>query len=269
MEQAPTPSIPASGPTLQSQPAGAPTLRTPRKRETHWLEAITFGAFAIAFGFFEYAMQARGFSAGQADIWIRIRMASFTGATLIGLALLSSVVFRLFPRTAQYWRVRRYLGVWGVIYVYLHVIFVYTYYEFDLTQIYPTWNPFDNPKVFGLIATPIFLAMALTSSDWAMDYLTPRRWKFLHRFVYVAYLASVFHYISMNPDALMTLPGALLLIVTVLTIVGHTYLFFRIAIRKRFRSVGSLVGLIIITTALVVGWKVYVETVGPFLQSLN
>ncbi len=228
-----------------------------------------FSFLAVAFGFFEYIMQARIYSAGQAGIWILIRTASFTGATLIGFALLSSVIFRLFPRTARFWRARRYLGVWGVLYVYTHIIFVYIYYKFDLSQIYSTLNPFDNPKVFGLIAAPIFLAMALTSSDWAMDVLTPRRWKFLHRFVYVAYLASVFHFISVNPSALVSVPGALLLIVTVLTIIGHTYLFFRIAIRKRFRSVGSIVGLIIISSALVIGWKVYLDSVAPFLKSLD
>ncbi len=240
-----------------------------KKRETHWLEALLFSIFAIAFGFFQYAMQARVYSVGQDDIWTYIRTASFAGATLIGFALLSSVIFRLFPRTAQYWRVRRYLGVWGCIYVYIHIVSVYIYYEFDLSQIYPTLNPLDNPKVFGLIAAPIFLAMALTSSDRAMDFLTPRRWKMLHRFVYVAYLASVFHYISINPQVLVSIPGALLLTVTALTIVGHTYLFFRTAIRKRFRSVGSVVGLMIITSAIIIGWMVYQDSVGPFLHSLT
>jgi DMSO/TMAO reductase YedYZ heme-binding membrane subunit len=259
MESSPTP----------AQMAAAPSIPAQKKRDTHWLEALSFSVLAIAFGFFQYAMQASIYSVGQADIWIRIRTASFAGATFIGFALLSSVIFRLLPRTAQYWRVRRYLGVWGVIYIYIHIICVYIYYDFVLADIYPTWNPFDNPKVWGLVATPIFLAMAVTSSDRAMDYITPKRWKFLHRFVYVAYLASVFHYISVNPDALLSIPGALLLLVTALTIVGHTYLFFRIAIRKRFRSVGSIVGLIIIASAIIIGWMVYQDSVGPFLKSLQ
>lgn len=229
---------------------------------------MAFGLVALVFALFQYAMQAMIYSP-DTGVWIWIRAASFTGATLIGLALFSSVIFRLLPRTAQHWRIRRYLGVWGVVFVYIHIVLVYQYYDFDIAQVYPTWNPFDNPKVFGLIASPIFLAMALTSSDWAMDTLTPRRWKFLHRFVYPAYLASVFHYISQNPEALISFPGRLLMLVTVLTIVGHLYLFFRTAARKRFQSIGTVVGLSIIAAGIIIGWMVWVKNLQPFVESLK
>jgi len=162
------------------------------------------------------------------------------------------------PRTAQYWRLRRYLGVSGFVFVFLHALSVYYFYfAFDFAEIYSTLNPLKNPVVFGSIALPIFMIMALTSTDWAVRKLTPRVWKFVHRFVYVAYLASVFHFITINPELLANTAGYILLAVTLFVLFGHTQLFLKTAIKKRFRSLGSIVGSVIILGALIITYFIF------------
>ncbi len=232
---------------------GVPKIPKPH----HRLEILLFACIALAVWalefLFQYYLQSRGDIVSSL-----VRASSFAGATLIGLALSLSVIFRWFPRTARHWRKRRYLGVSGFVFAFMHALSVYYFYfHFDLGQIYFSLNPIENPIVFGTIALPIFMVMALTSSDWAVDKLTPRVWKNIHRLVYVGYLASVFHFITVKPDQLFVLPGYILLAVTAFVLFGHTQLFFKTAIKKRFRSLGSIVGLLIIASALAVAYLLY------------
>jgi len=222
-----------------------------------WSFFWKFQVFAILFWlaefFYQYWVLVPGNFVGSL-----VRGSALAGAMLIGFALASSVIFRWVPRTAQYWRLRRYFGVSGFVFVFLHALFVYYFYfAFDFAEIYFTLNPLKNPVVFGSIALPIFMVMALTSTDWAVRKLTPRVWKFVHRFVYVAYLASVFHFITINPELLANPAGYILLAVTLFVLFDHTQLFLKTAIKKRFRSLGTFVGFAIIAATLALAYAVW------------
>ena len=227
------------------------------RRPTYWKQLLIFSIFPILFGVLQWAYQfyvlIPGESAGSL-----VRSTAITGATLIGLALLSSVIFRLFPRYARHWRYRRYLGVWGFIFSFLHTNFVTNlYFGGDIASIYYTFNPIENPIIFGSIGLFIFFLLALTSTDWAVRKLTPRIWKNLHRLVYIAYISSVFHFAVIDPSLFENVAGIILLIVTVLTVVGHLYLFFKTIIKKRFMSLGTVVGFAIIISTILVAMPVY------------
>lgn len=57
-------------------------------------------------------------------------------------------------------------------------------------------------------ATLIFLAMALTSSDWAVRTLGIGKWKTLHRFTYLGFVLALAHYYFMGTGILSpTAPG--------------------------------------------------------------
>ncbi|MDA1334578.1 MAG: DM13 domain-containing protein [bacterium] len=233
------------------------------RRMTHWASLFKFALGAFGFFVFEFALQYFWLTKGELGGSL-VRSFALSGATLIGAALLSSVVFRIFPKTARLWRQRRYLGVSGFVFALFHALSVYYYFfNWEIQYVYYSLNPIENPIVFGSIALSIFMVLALTSTDWAVQKLTPRVWKFIHRFVYVGFLASVFHFITINPELLQNPPGYLLLLITILAIIGHLYLFIKTIMKKGFNTIGALVGTVIIVGAVIVGYLVYRDTFAP------
>jgi hypothetical protein len=61
----------------------------------------------------------------------------------------------------------------------------------------------------------------------------------------------------MNPPELWTAPGYLLLSTTALAIIGEIYWYFKIAAEEKFRSLGTIIGAVIITATLVLSYFVY------------
>ncbi|GEM_PF-144320 len=188
---------------------------------------------------------------------------AYTGATLISMALFCSAIFLWFPRTAGWWRLRRTFGVSGVVFICLHVTLVWaTVLKWDLNNYLFSYNPIENPMLFGSLAFPIFLAMTLTSTDWAVKKLTFKRWKFLHRFVYLAFPLMILHYVGMKPDLLKSWPGIVLISTSGLALFGQLYWFVRTTMQRGFKK-STVVGLVLIlgfaTLAYFAlrGWKVF------------
>ena len=219
--------------------------------------AFRFSIFSLAFWILEFLYQYYLLVPKNLPSAL-VRSFALTGATLIGAALFSSAIFKWFPRTARYWQYRRYLGVSGAVFVNFHALAAYySVYDFDIGAAYYTFNPIKNPIVFGSLALPIFLLMALTSTDWAVQKLGGRNWKTLHRFVYIAYPLSIFHFLLMRPEDLVTAPGILLLAITLLALFGQIFWFFKIAGAKHFRSLGSFVGSAIILFVFVIAYLIF------------
>lgn len=229
------------------------------KKEKTWGSLLRFTVVAVAFWALQYAAQRFWLSPGDAP-GAFIRAAAFSGATLIGLALLSSAVFKWFPPLSVHWRLRRRLGVAGVIAIVMHASAVMRFYfNYDPKLAFATLDPFMNPVVFGAIAYPLFLVMALTSTDWAYDKLGAKRWKSIHRVAYVAYWAAVLHFMTVNPSVLASAPGALLLAVTAAALFGQLFWYLRIAGKRRFRTWGGLYGAIVIVLYVVAAAMVLVR----------
>ncbi len=199
--------------------------------------------------------------APQDAITSLVRTSGFSGATYIGFALLSSSLFKFNPAYSIYWRIRRYFGVGGFIFIAIHVLAAtHFFFSWDPSMIYFSLNPLVNPVVFGSMAFPLFFIMAATSSDWAVTKLTPTIWKNVHRVVYIAYLASIFHFIQMNRPALETPPGYLLLIVTALALLGQLYWFIRTVYTRGLNRLGTYVGLGIIALYILGTYLLFTAT---------
>lgn len=221
---------------------------------SHTKEMIGFAVGIAVFWFFEFLFQYRWASEGDI-VGSFVRSFSLGGATLIGIALLLSSLFHWVPRWARYWRWRRYLGVGGVVLITLHAeVVIWKYFGYNVADIFISFNPFANPIIFGVVSYAILFAMAATSSDWAVQMLTPRRWKILHRFVYVAYISAIFHALLMAPERLNNLAGYILVAVTLCALFGQVFWFFKTAAKKRFRSLGTFVGLALIMGTLVLAY---------------
>lgn len=224
----------------------------------NWRFVLKFIAFAVGFWLLEIFLQTQFLTPNSMSLAI-IRAGGFTAATFFGLALFSSSVFRWFPSYAKYWYVRRSLGVAGFCFLALHAIAAFFFvFNADVSNLLFSLNPLENPVVFGLLAFPVFFAMAMTSTDWAYDKLGFPRWKFIHRFVYIGYYFAVLHFLTINPPALMNAVGYSLLAITFLALAGELYWFIRTVWQKRFSTLGTWVGFALVVLWLVTLYYIYV-----------
>jgi len=91
---------------------------------------------------------------------------------------------------------RRYIGVAAFAYAMLHVA-AFLLKEATLPKILEEILEFKN--LLGLAAVLIFLPLALTSNTLSLRALGPM-WKFMQRFVYVAALAVLAHWLLVSKD---------------------------------------------------------------------
>lgn len=104
------------------------------------------------------------------------------------------------PRLIQ---VRRALGLYGFFYITLHLlIYAWLDNDFDMNLI---WRDLGERRAMsiGLIAFAVLMPLALTSTQGWQRRLG-RRWRTLHRLVYLAAPLSVFHYLWLDRDIITT-----------------------------------------------------------------
>ena len=223
----------------------------------HWPRLLIVSVSSAVFWLAQYWYQYYVYEPGVFQTaWVRSH--TLSGTTLLAAALFLSIIFKSRPQLAGQWHWRRNLGVAGFIFIIFHVTGAMRFY-FGLDYLNPwpawrgiffTWNPLENPVIFGLAAYPILIAMAATSSDWAVRKLK-RWWKFLHRFVYLAEIFIVFHAVLMGGPVMKTPPGLLLYALGGVVILGQIYWWFRISRLRRFKNAGFWVGLGTILLALI------------------
>ncbi|MBI4044185.1 MAG: ferric reductase-like transmembrane domain-containing protein [Candidatus Diapherotrites archaeon] len=223
----------------------------------NWKFVLKFLVFSVVFWLLEFAYQFYVLEPENFPSAL-IRSFAFSGATFIGLALLSSVLFKFKPVYAKYWHVRRSLGVTGFVFIIGHALSVTLFvFKGDVSQVFFSLNPIENPMIFGVIGYMVFLVMALTSTDWAMQKIGAARWKTIHRLVYFGYFAAVFHFLTINQPALFNLAGYLLLAVTFLVLAGELYWFVKIAGKNKFSTLGAKIGFLLILLYLVFAYLVF------------
>jgi sulfoxide reductase heme-binding subunit YedZ len=94
---------------------------------------------------------------------------------------------------------RRWLGVYGFCYLVLHfLVYAWLSNEFDWALI---WRDIGERRAMsvGLLALALLAPLALTSTNGWQKRLG-KRWKLLHRLVYVAVPLSILHYFWLERD---------------------------------------------------------------------
>ncbi|MFQ6011870.1 MAG: FAD-dependent oxidoreductase, partial [Nitrososphaerales archaeon] len=204
---------------------------------------LSASALALAFWLLQFADQYLFLIPGEFEGSI-VRSFALSGATLISLALIIGPL-----RTLTKYNLlahRRTVGVWGFTFIIMHFITVSVFlFESDLSRLFWDSNPVANPLLFSVGAFPIFVAMWATSTDWAVEKLSFKRWKFLHRLVFLAYIAAVAHYSLINPELLLNPSGYLLISFTVAAFSLELAAFVKTVRRKGFGK-GGAIGLLII-----------------------
>ncbi|MBE2216167.1 MAG: ferric reductase-like transmembrane domain-containing protein [Opitutaceae bacterium] len=136
----------------------------------------------------------------------------FTAACVLVAVLLLSPLRAILPRwrpVLVVQRHRRFVGVSAFVYAALHVAMHFVY-EGGFATFRTDWQkPFI---LVGLVAFGILFILAATSLDRVVRALGSRRWKWLHRLVYVAAVLVLYHQISARkvfPEQVLWLFGPL------------------------------------------------------------
>jgi methionine sulfoxide reductase heme-binding subunit len=137
------------------------------------------------------------FVPGESLQAIRIEQTYGVLATLLLImALAISPLTKLYPTWSykdQVVHARRAIGVLAFYYAALHMWLTF-FLQFDgFGGLQYLNSKYLVAFICGFVALVILAAMAATSFDWAIHFMTFRRWKWLHRLVYTAGLAIVVH----------------------------------------------------------------------------
>ena len=117
-----------------------------------------------------------------------IRSFSILAFIFLTITITIGPIVRLYPKFAHFIKNRRNLGVTTFFLVIVHVVLVV------LRAPNPPFGILSRGfTIFGLIALIILTALAATSFDSAVKFLTVKWWKRLHRLVYLAYILLIFH----------------------------------------------------------------------------
>ena len=132
-----------------------------------------------------------------------IRSTALVAFLLLHVILIIGPLCRIDNRFLPLLYNRRHLGVSMFLVAAIHGIFCIIQFHslgdtnalesvFTSNQNYQSISQFPF-QILGFTALVIFLLMAATSHDFWLKNLSPRFWKYLHMFVYVAYVLILFH----------------------------------------------------------------------------
>lgn len=121
----------------------------------------------------------------------------FTGKSTLRLLVISlaiTPVRRIIPQLGWLIRFRRMLGLYAFFYACLHLmIYVWLYSNFSWSAMVDDISQ-RRFITAGVTAWLLLLPLALTSTTWSIRKLGGKRWRLLHRLVYLAAIAGVVHY---------------------------------------------------------------------------
>lgn len=121
-----------------------------------------------------------------------IRFSGLVGFFLLCIATIIGPLSVFWPKAyIQLVEPRRAVGIAAFAFMLAHVLLtVIITYGFDFASIFS-----DISLAIAMPAFLIFLAMALTSSDWATRTLGSLNWKRLQQLVYIAFLLTFAHFL--------------------------------------------------------------------------
>lgn len=189
-------------------------MKLDRKRQTQLLRIAGHVGALIPFALLLFDWQTGGFGP---DPVREITLRTGKAAIILLVASLAVTPLKLVFGWNQLHPLRRILGLYAFGYVALHLLtFVWLDYglSWALIQeaIFEKWY-----ALIGFAAFLILLPLALTSTQWSMKKLG-KRWTKLHKWVYLAGILAVLHYILLVKQA-YTQPFIFALILTVLLLV--------------------------------------------------
>jgi sulfoxide reductase heme-binding subunit YedZ len=89
---------------------------------------------------------------------------------------------------------RRMLGLYAFFYACAHLAIYFAFQQsFNLTAVF--WDAVDHPFLFfGMTALVLMIPLALTSTNGMIKRLGAKKWKNLHKLVYIVAIAAAIHF---------------------------------------------------------------------------
>jgi sulfoxide reductase heme-binding subunit YedZ len=196
-----------------------------------WLTMFAYHFYVFSPGLFEESM---------------VRGSAYSGAILITIALIIGPLARLTKYSFLYHR--RTVGVWGFTFVIMHFLSVlWFYFGFDLSLLQR--EPAFTILLFGIISFLLYIPMYLTSTDWAVQKLGFRKWKFLHRLIYFAYIFSILHFTLIVKYTEINYARILLFALTAVALAIELAAFVKVSAQHKNKK-DILIGILIILFGL-------------------
>jgi len=163
--------------------------------QRRWAKPLVFGLCLLPLAWLTVAAATDGLGANPAEALER----SLGLWTLRMLCLVLAVTpLRIITTTPQLARLRRMLGLFVAFYALLHLL-AYSWFDmgFELPEILRdiATRPFI---LVGMLAMALLALLAATSFNRAIKWLGARRWRALHRSVYVVAGLAVLHFFWMR-----------------------------------------------------------------------
>ena len=119
-------------------------------------------------------------------------------------------------------KLRRMLGLFSFFYAVLHLS-LYVVFDQSLDVAAIITDIIERPFItMGMVSFLLMLPLALTSSNFAIRYLTGQKWKQLHQLVYLVAIGVVIHFFWLaQSKAHITEPAIYVVILAVLLLVRH------------------------------------------------
>jgi methionine sulfoxide reductase heme-binding subunit len=96
---------------------------------------------------------------------------------------------------------RRFLGVITFFYLILHLTLYFAMESFEFKAIEQIYTKLY--LILGFSAWILFLILALTSNDFSVKKLTVKKWKWLHRSVYLGFILASIHVLKIEKTDLI------------------------------------------------------------------
>lgn len=96
---------------------------------------------------------------------------------------------------------RRFLGVITFFYLALHLTLYFAMESFEFKAIEQIYTKLY--LILGSIAWLLFFILALTSNDYSVQKLTAKKWKLLHRTVYLGFAIASIHILNIEKTDLI------------------------------------------------------------------
>ena len=169
---------------------------------------------------------------------------ALSAVTMLWLALMVTPVTRLFlwfPFRGAYDKARRALGVSAFYFATLHATLAFFFQLGGFMGLFFLPNNYLLAVALGDTAYTILLLLALTSSEFMIKKLTYAKWKFLHKFVYLAAMLIVIHALLLGThfqDISGTIPTIFFAALSILLILEA--IRFDRYLQQKFPNVGRM-----------------------------
>ena len=150
---------------------------------------------------------------------------------LLNLAIGVLIDFKVkFPKYTRFLLLnRRYLGVLSFFILVFHAFLYFTMESFEFKAVEQLYT--KTYLIFASLAFFILAALAMTSNDYSVRKLTIKKWKYLHRTIYLASFFFSIHILLIEKADLVKY-GIILGIMWITQVVRFSYKFIKSRVKK-------------------------------------